>query len=92
MHFGMIMECDYRYGTTQEESFSEAFNLVDAAESGGMDGVWLAERHFAAPLKPLGRPRRGHTVNSVGPPHHGQRHRRPHRTAENRKSRLTYCL
>ncbi len=53
MHFGMIMECDYRYGTTQEDAFSEAFNLVDAAESGGMDGVWLAERHFAAPLNPL---------------------------------------
>ena len=53
MHFGMIMECDYRYGATQEEAFDEAFNLADAAESGGMDGVWLAERHFAAPRNPL---------------------------------------
>ena len=53
MHLGLIMECDYRYGTTQEESFEEAFSLVDAAEEGGLDGVWLAERHFAAPRNPL---------------------------------------
>jgi len=53
MHFGLVMECDYRYGTTQEDAFQEAFNLVDAAESGGLDGVWLAERHFAAPRNPL---------------------------------------
>ena len=53
MHFGLIMECDYRYGATQEDAFSEAFSLVDAAESGGLDGVWLAERHFAAPRNPL---------------------------------------
>ena len=39
MHFGLIMECDYRYGTTQEEAFQEAFKLVDTAESEGLDGV-----------------------------------------------------
>ncbi len=53
MHYGLVMECDYRYGTTQEDAFQEAFGLVDAAESGGLDGVWLAERHFAAPRNPL---------------------------------------
>ena len=53
MHYGLMMECDYRYGTTQEDAFQEAFSLVDAAESGGLDGVWLAERHFAAPRNPL---------------------------------------
>jgi alkanesulfonate monooxygenase SsuD/methylene tetrahydromethanopterin reductase-like flavin-dependent oxidoreductase (luciferase family) len=53
MHFGLIMECDYRYGNTLQESFDEAFQVVDAAESGGLDGVWLAERHFAAPRDPL---------------------------------------
>ena len=53
MHFGLIMECDYRYGNTLSESFDEAFSVVDAAESGGLDGVWLAERHFAAPRNPL---------------------------------------
>ena len=53
MHLGLSMECDYRYGTTQEEAFQEAFTLVDVAETGGLDGVWLAERHFAAPRDPL---------------------------------------
>ena len=53
MHYGLIMECDYRYGNTQEEAFDEAFDMADAAEKGGLDGVWLAERHFAAPRGPL---------------------------------------
>ena len=53
MHYGLIMECDYRYGHSQEEAFDEAFAMADAAENGGLDGVWLAERHFAAPRNPL---------------------------------------
>jgi len=53
MHFGLVMECDYRYGTTEEAAFDEAFSMAEAAESGGLDGVWLAERHFAAPRSPL---------------------------------------
>ena len=53
MHLGLIMECDYRYGTTQEEAFDEAFAQVETAEADGLDGVWLAERHFAAPGRPL---------------------------------------
>ncbi|MEE2949165.1 MAG: hypothetical protein VX707_03430 [Chloroflexota bacterium] len=27
--------------------------MADAAENGGLDGIWLAERHFAAPRGPL---------------------------------------
>ena len=53
MHYGLIMECDYRYGASQEEAFDEAFAMADTAEKGGLDGVWLAERHFAAPRNPL---------------------------------------
>ncbi len=53
MHYGLIMECDYRYGHSQEDAFDEAFAMADAAEKGGLDGVWLAERHFAAPRNPL---------------------------------------
>ena len=49
MHLGLIMECDYRESGTQEDAFREAFSLVDAMEENGLDGVWLAERHFAAP-------------------------------------------
>jgi alkanesulfonate monooxygenase SsuD/methylene tetrahydromethanopterin reductase-like flavin-dependent oxidoreductase (luciferase family) len=53
MHLGLVMECDYREGRTQEEAFEEAFQIVEAAEGLGCDGVWLAERHFAAPGRPL---------------------------------------
>jgi alkanesulfonate monooxygenase SsuD/methylene tetrahydromethanopterin reductase-like flavin-dependent oxidoreductase (luciferase family) len=47
------MECDYRYGRTQDEAFDEAFAMAEMAEELGLDGVWLAERHFAAPRNPL---------------------------------------
>lgn len=53
MHIGLVMECDYRWGSTEEAAFDEAFKLAAAAEEGGLDGVWLAERHFAAPRNPL---------------------------------------
>ena len=53
MHYGLIMEGDYRYGHSEEEAFDEAFAMADAAENGGLDGIWLAERHFAAPRGPL---------------------------------------
>jgi alkanesulfonate monooxygenase SsuD/methylene tetrahydromethanopterin reductase-like flavin-dependent oxidoreductase (luciferase family) len=53
MHLGLVMECDYRQGTTEADAFEEVFTLVDTAESCGIDGVWLAERHFAAPGRPL---------------------------------------
>ncbi len=53
MHVGLVMECDYRYGETEEAAFDEAFAMAEAAEMGGLDGVWLAERHFAAPRSPL---------------------------------------
>ncbi len=53
MHFGLVMDCEYRYGSTLEESFQAVFSLVRESEEGGLDGVWLAERHFAAPRNPL---------------------------------------
>jgi alkanesulfonate monooxygenase SsuD/methylene tetrahydromethanopterin reductase-like flavin-dependent oxidoreductase (luciferase family) len=53
MHFGLVMECDYRDGATQEEAFDEAFRMAETAETLGLDGVWLAERHFAARRGPL---------------------------------------
>jgi alkanesulfonate monooxygenase SsuD/methylene tetrahydromethanopterin reductase-like flavin-dependent oxidoreductase (luciferase family) len=52
MYLGMVMECDYREGRTQEEAFAEALSIADFAETSGIDGVWLAERHFAAPRRP----------------------------------------
>ena len=44
MNFGLVLECDYRESATQE-----AFAQVEMAEAAGLDGVWLSERHFAAP-------------------------------------------
>jgi alkanesulfonate monooxygenase SsuD/methylene tetrahydromethanopterin reductase-like flavin-dependent oxidoreductase (luciferase family) len=52
MHVALVMECDYREGRTQEEAFAEAFEIMDIAEHEGLDGVWLAERHFAGPRRP----------------------------------------
>jgi alkanesulfonate monooxygenase SsuD/methylene tetrahydromethanopterin reductase-like flavin-dependent oxidoreductase (luciferase family) len=52
MHVGLVMECDYREGRTQEEAFAEAFSIAEIAEQDGLDGVWLAERHFAGPRRP----------------------------------------
>ncbi len=49
MKTGLMMECDYREGRTQEEAFDEAFETAENAEAWGFDGVWLAERHFAPP-------------------------------------------
>ena len=46
MHFGIFMEFGSRPGVAEAESFQEGFKLVDAAEEGGLDGVWLAELHF----------------------------------------------
>jgi alkanesulfonate monooxygenase SsuD/methylene tetrahydromethanopterin reductase-like flavin-dependent oxidoreductase (luciferase family) len=51
MHLGLMLECEYRVGVTQEQSLDEAFALSDAAESRGLDAVWLAERHFASPQR-----------------------------------------
>jgi alkanesulfonate monooxygenase SsuD/methylene tetrahydromethanopterin reductase-like flavin-dependent oxidoreductase (luciferase family) len=57
MHVGLVMECDYRQGRTQEEAFEEAFEVAETAEEYGLDGVWVAERHFAThrrPTDPMG--------------------------------------
>ena len=48
MHIGLMMECDFWEGGTQREAFDEAFATAEAAEALGFDGIWLAERHFAA--------------------------------------------
>ena len=39
MHVGLVMECDYREGRTQEEAFAEALSVADLAEASGIDGV-----------------------------------------------------
>lgn len=46
MEFGIFMEFGCREGGTQASAFREGFDLVDASEAWGLDGVWLAEFHF----------------------------------------------
>ncbi len=45
MDFGIFME-ETRRGSSQVTAFQEGFELVDAAEAWGIDGVWLGELHF----------------------------------------------
>jgi alkanesulfonate monooxygenase SsuD/methylene tetrahydromethanopterin reductase-like flavin-dependent oxidoreductase (luciferase family) len=46
MHFGIFMEFETRDGRSQQDAFSDAFELVEAADAWGLDGVWLGEMHF----------------------------------------------
>src|SRR5438094_2003579 len=53
MHIGLVLECEYRPGATQDEALRDAFRLASAAEEYGLDGLWVAERHFASPQRSL---------------------------------------
>jgi alkanesulfonate monooxygenase SsuD/methylene tetrahydromethanopterin reductase-like flavin-dependent oxidoreductase (luciferase family) len=59
MHIGLMMDCDYREGQTQQQAFDAVLTTADLAETLGFDGVWLAERHFSPPGGPV-------LVSSIG--------------------------
>lgn len=46
MDFGIFLDFTLRPGGTPEAAFKESFDLVDLAESMGLDTVWLGETHF----------------------------------------------
>lgn len=46
MDIGIFMDFFSTRGLTQNEVFKQAFELVDLAEEGGLDSVWLGESHF----------------------------------------------
>ena len=56
MHFGMFMQFEARPGGSAPDAFREGFQLVDAAESCGLDGAWLAEMHFTPDRSVLSSP------------------------------------
>jgi alkanesulfonate monooxygenase SsuD/methylene tetrahydromethanopterin reductase-like flavin-dependent oxidoreductase (luciferase family) len=56
MHFGIFMEFESRQGRSQAESFQEGFELVEAGDAWGLDGVWLGEMHFNPARSVLGAP------------------------------------
>jgi alkanesulfonate monooxygenase SsuD/methylene tetrahydromethanopterin reductase-like flavin-dependent oxidoreductase (luciferase family) len=45
MHFGIFLE-ERRRGVSEGATLRETIDLADAAEAGGLDGVWLGEIHF----------------------------------------------
>ena len=45
MHFGIFLE-ERRTGVSDRGAFQETFELAEAAEAWGLDGVWLGEIHF----------------------------------------------
>ncbi len=55
MHFGIFME-EMRQGNSQADAFQEAFRLAEAAETWGVDCVWLGELHFIPSRSVLSAP------------------------------------
>jgi alkanesulfonate monooxygenase SsuD/methylene tetrahydromethanopterin reductase-like flavin-dependent oxidoreductase (luciferase family) len=56
MDFGIFMEFEIRHGGDQATAFREGFDVVDAAEAWGLDGVWLGEMHFTPARSVLSAP------------------------------------
>src|SRR5437899_1752433 len=50
------MEFEIRRGGDQASAFREGFDLVDAAEAWGLDGVWLGEMYFTPTRSVLAAP------------------------------------
>ena len=48
MEFGLFHEFQRAPGRSEAETFAQSLELVDAAESWGLDAVWVAELHFGA--------------------------------------------
>ena len=56
MDFGMFTDFHIRPHVSQAEAFAESFKQVEAAETLGMDAVWLAEHHFSPERSVLASP------------------------------------
>ena len=56
MEFGMFHEFQRREGQTEADAFTESFDLVDTAETSGLDVMWLAELHNAPERSVLAAP------------------------------------
>ncbi len=56
MEFGMFHEFQRRPGQSEANAFTESFELVDAAETTGLDVMWLAELHTSPERSVLAAP------------------------------------
>jgi alkanesulfonate monooxygenase SsuD/methylene tetrahydromethanopterin reductase-like flavin-dependent oxidoreductase (luciferase family) len=55
MHVGIFLE-EARPGSTAAAAFHDKFEMVEAAEAWGLDGVWLGEIHFNVARSVLSSP------------------------------------
>jgi alkanesulfonate monooxygenase SsuD/methylene tetrahydromethanopterin reductase-like flavin-dependent oxidoreductase (luciferase family) len=56
MKFGLLVECHVREGQTQTVAFDETLAIVDAADSSGLDAIWVVEHHFRPKASVLSAP------------------------------------
>jgi alkanesulfonate monooxygenase SsuD/methylene tetrahydromethanopterin reductase-like flavin-dependent oxidoreductase (luciferase family) len=56
VEFGIFHEFERPPGMSEAQAFDNAFDLVDVAERGGLDAVWLAELHFSPRRSVLASP------------------------------------
>lgn len=49
MDIGLMMDCDYYEGQTQQAAFANVLQTAVQAETLDFDSIWLAERHFSSP-------------------------------------------
>ena len=55
MEFGLFLEFSGETGADEAKVFQQGFNLIDEAESMGVESVWLPEYHFI-PISVLSSP------------------------------------
>jgi alkanesulfonate monooxygenase SsuD/methylene tetrahydromethanopterin reductase-like flavin-dependent oxidoreductase (luciferase family) len=56
VEFGIFHEFERPSGMSEAQAFDNAFDLVEVAERGGLDAVWLAELHFSPKRSVLASP------------------------------------
>jgi alkanesulfonate monooxygenase SsuD/methylene tetrahydromethanopterin reductase-like flavin-dependent oxidoreductase (luciferase family) len=56
MEFGIFEEFAHNPERPESESFARSFEVIEAADQGGIDAVWLAEIHFAPDRSMLASP------------------------------------
>ena len=56
MEFGMFHEFQRLPDQSEAQAFAQSFAQVDAAESMGLDAMWLAELHFVPERSVLASP------------------------------------
>jgi len=56
VEFGIFHEFERPAGMSEAQAFDNAFELIDVAERGGLDAVWLAELHFSPKRSVLASP------------------------------------